>query len=148
MSSYIGHHYRSQRTRAGFDPAATVQASAVAAKYGRCYLSTAMTGRKGRNVPVFDAVAAQLSQAGVDVFSPVENGVGMTATWREHMRADLRALATCDTLVLLPGWWRAFLPRLLGGSRGVRLELLVARSLGLRVVTWRRLRRELERASR
>jgi hypothetical protein len=44
-------------------------------------------------------------------------------------------LADADVLVLLPGWYK---------SRGVRLELIVCLFLGIRIVTFNRLVKELK----
>jgi hypothetical protein len=45
--------------------------------------------------------------------------------WAQAMRADLRALIVCEAISLLPGW---------EDSRGARLEVEIARALGLEEV--------------
>lgn len=46
-------------------------------------------------------------------------------TWSDYMREDLALLLTCDTILMLKGWWR---------SRGARLERHIAKKLNMTVV--------------
>lgn len=45
--------------------------------------------------------------------------------WETYMRACMKLIADCDAIYMLDGW---------SGSRGARLEYLVAKELGLREV--------------
>ena len=91
----------------------------------RIYISGPMKGYPEHNFPAFHAAAAELRAKGLDVVNPAEiNPSG--GTWHECMRADIKALCDCTTLVLLPGW---------PGSEGAQLELHVAHRLGLRIST-------------
>ena len=40
---------------------------------------------------------------GYKVFNPLKNGLPDDATWKEHMRADMRMLTDCDAIVFLLG---------------------------------------------
>lgn len=51
--------------------------------------------------------------------------------WSDWMRADIKAMMDCDTIVMCPGWET---------SHGARLELYIAVSVGLRPVLWADLR--------
>lgn len=65
-------------------------------------------------------MAAEGSEGGSP--TPHDNGVPAGAPWSEHMRADIRALTTCDELVYLPGS---------DASRGATVERYVAAALGI-----------------
>ena len=47
------------------------------------------------------------------------------SSWETYMKACMKILADCDAIYMLDGW---------SGSRGARLEYLVAMELGLREV--------------
>lgn len=91
----------------------------------RIYLSGPMTGLPNLNFPAFIAEAARLRELGYDVVNPAEINPSPDAKWADCMREDIRALTTCDTIALLPGWQ---------DSRGAKLERLIASELGLDVV--------------
>lgn len=112
----------------------------------RVYIAGPMTGRPLFNFPAFDYAAAQWRDAGWDVVSPADltralwqrrfgevfdpamtdPAVSAGGTiYRDFLREDVSAIVTCEAIALLPGW-RA--------SRGVALELTVARALGLAVL--------------
>lgn len=90
----------------------------------RIYLSGPMTGLPELNFPAFHAAAAALRAQGFQVTNPAEINVGGDKTWEACMRADIKALCDCDTLLLLPGWQH---------SRGAHLELQIAHRLGLSI---------------
>lgn len=104
-----------------------------------------MTGVEDFNRAAFAAEAARLRAMGFEVVNPAEivpEGGG--TDWERYMRADLRAMLTCDTVALLPGWER---------SRGAHLEVHVAHRVGIDVVfaggldanTGRQVRRDEEK---
>lgn len=88
------------------------------------YLSGPMTGLPGFNDQAFNDAAQTLRSFGYTVFNPVDNGVPPDAAWAEHMRADIAALMQCAHLVALPGH---------ENSRGARLEIHIAKALGMSV---------------
>lgn len=90
----------------------------------RIYISGPMTGVPEFNHPAFNEAARLLRKRGYEVFSPTENGLPATATWEEHMRADLAELMTCTHVATLPGWAQ---------SKGVRIEVKLAGLLGIPV---------------
>lgn len=90
------------------------------------YISGPMTGMPDLNFPAFNAEAARLRNLGLRVVNPAEVQLPAGSPWAAFMRADLiDMLRHCDTVVTLPGWDR---------SRGARIEVYVARQLGLRVL--------------
>jgi nucleoside 2-deoxyribosyltransferase len=92
----------------------------------RIYVSGPMTGMPGLNKPAFDQAAATLSRAGFAAINPAQNGVPDTAPWQEHMRVDIAMLTGCDGVATLPGHI---------ASKGARLEVHIARQLGMPVMT-------------
>lgn len=97
------------------------------------YLAGPMTGitnehgNPTHNYPVFHAAAADLRARGHTVVSPAElhpDAVTNPQTWEHYMRADIRALLGTDAVVVLPGWEH---------SKGARLEVTIARALGMLV---------------
>jgi hypothetical protein len=91
----------------------------------RIYLSGPMSGIAEHNFPAFNAEAARLRDAGLDVINPAEINTDQSKTWEECLRADIKALCDCDVLALMPGWER---------SNGAHLELHIAHRIGLRIV--------------
>jgi len=91
----------------------------------RIYLSGPMSGMPDHNFPAFHRYAAELRAAGHDVVSPAEINADTSASWQQCLRADIRELAGCDSIALMPGWQM---------SDGAQLELHVAHRLGLHVM--------------
>jgi len=89
----------------------------------RVYLSGPMTGLPENNFPAFRLWAERLRVQGYDVVSPAE--IQEAGTWELCLRADLRELATCDAIALMPGW---------EASKGAHLDLHVAHRLGMGVL--------------
>lgn len=84
-----------------------------------------MTGIPEFNFPAFNQAATRLRGCGLDVINPAEINLDITMSWEDCMRADIKALCDCDTLVMLPGW---------ENSKGAHLEVHIAHRLGIRVV--------------
>ena len=92
----------------------------------RIYIAGPMTGLPEHNFPAFHAAAERLRKAGWEVVNPAENFGGRTNLPRErYLREDVAQLVRCDAVALLPGWEE---------SRGAKLEYLLARELGLKVI--------------
>lgn len=90
------------------------------------YLSGPMTGLTERNYPAFHAEARRLRALGWRVVNPAESQLPADSEWGAFLRADIiEMLGHCDTVVALPGWRR---------SKGARLEILIARAIGMRVL--------------
>lgn len=69
--------------------------------------------------------AMSLEKLGHDVLSPLENGLPESATWQQHMRADIKMMMDADRVHALPGW---------GNSQGATAEVNLARAIGIPVV--------------
>jgi len=92
----------------------------------RLYLSGPMSGLPLSNYPAFNAAAQQLRALGHHIENPAENPPPACGTWQGWMRLALRQISEVDGVVMLPGWSK---------SRGARIEINLARDLGLRVWT-------------
>lgn len=105
----------------------------------KIYLGGPMRGIPLYNFPAFDAAAAKMRENGDVVISPADldreagfdplvNDKEWTKWTKEEIAEvilrDVVALATCDRLVLLPGWEH---------SHGVAMEMAVARMLSIPV---------------
>ena len=98
------------------------------------YLSGPMSGVPEYNFPAFHAATRLLRKRGCSVISPAEldeagelSGIELgSQSWEWYLSRDLREMLLCDTIAVLPGWRK---------SRGARLEVYVARKLGMRVVS-------------
>lgn len=109
----------------------------------RVYIAGPMTGIPLFNFPAFDAARDRWKEAGHDVISPADltrsywreqfgEDFDPASTrpdiaaggdiYREFLKEDVRAITECDGIALLSGWRK---------SKGVALELTVARGLGL-----------------
>lgn len=92
----------------------------------RLYIAGPMTGYPQSNYPAFHEAARTLRWFGLKIENPAENPPPPCGTWLGYMRMSLRQISRCDGVVMLPGWiW----------SRGARIEWVIAKLLGLRVVT-------------
>ncbi|QXE10700.1 DUF4406 domain-containing protein [Pseudomonas sp. AN-B15] len=105
-------------------PAAT-GVTLIADRSNRLYLAGPMTGFEDFNFPAFNAMAAQLRARGYVVENPAEHGVVEGADWADYMAYDLTRLGLCGQIAVLPGW---------ENSKGARLEVHIARELGMKVV--------------
>lgn len=97
----------------------------AASRANRLYLAGPMTGFEDFNFPAFNAMAAQLRARGYVVENPAEHGVVEKADWADYMAYDLTRLGLCGQVAVLPGW---------ENSKGARLEVHIARELGMPVV--------------
>jgi len=92
----------------------------------KIYLSGPITGIPDSNRPLFASVAADLRRRGYDVVSPIEHDhLAAGNDWSDYLRKDLRLIADCDAIAVLPKWNR---------SRGARLEVYIAITLGMPVL--------------
>lgn len=113
------------------------------------YLAGAMRHREDLNFPMFDEWTKELRRQGYRVVNPadLDRAVGFDPTVHdadqsfvhEALRRDIEALLTCDALALLPDW---------KGSAGVKVELTVARAIGLPVLNCRTMQPMTERVIR
>ena len=90
----------------------------------RVYISGPMSGLPDFNRPAFFRAAGELRFQGHKVVNPAELDVPDDTPWPLLMRASLRGLLECDTIHMLPGWYR---------SRGAQLEHAIAIALGMTV---------------
>ncbi|MBY0548678.1 MAG: DUF4406 domain-containing protein [Candidatus Obscuribacterales bacterium] len=93
------------------------------------YLSGKMTGLPDDGKALFNQEAARLRSLGFRVFNPAEQPD--QASWEAYMKRDMAALVECDLVATLDNWH---------DSRGARLEVFLARELGIAVVSAKELR--------
>ena len=86
----------------------------------KVYISGPMTGIPKFNRPAFIKAKAELSVLGYDVVSPVDIGDSLPGkpTWKDYMKADIKALVDCELIYMLEGWEK---------SKGARIEWEVAK---------------------
>lgn len=92
-----------------------------------------MTGYPEFNFPAFHEAKSRLKKLGFKVCSPAD--FGPEGTWEDCLKRDLRYVVKCDAVVTLPGWRQ---------SRGAKLEVHVAKALGMPVVPMNRVLNLLE----
>ena len=84
----------------------------------RVYISGKISGLDNHYVQLkFAACAESLKSVGYEPVNPLKNGLPSSASWKEHMRADIALLKTCDYIYLQ----RDFIM-----SRGAMIELFLA----------------------
>lgn len=93
------------------------------------YLSGPMTGYKDYNYPAFNALEQAIKQLDptITVINPTQTGVQEGWKWNDYLRHDLKLLidGRPDVIVTLDRW---------DSSRGAKLEVHVARELGVGVL--------------
>ncbi|WP_353187447.1 DUF4406 domain-containing protein [Pseudomonas sp.] len=110
-----------ERISAAVAPGVTLKV----ARANRLYLAGPMTGFEDFNFPALNKMAAELRAQGYVVENPAEHGVVDDADWADYMAYDLTRLGLCGQVAVLPGW---------ENSKGARLEVHIARELGMKVV--------------
>ena len=102
----------------------------------RIYLAGPMRGIENFNFPAFEAATKDLRDRGHEVFSPAERDIEVDGfdpetdtpkTMAHYMVYDLPAVCKSDAVVVLPGW---------EDSQGARLEVHVAREIGVKVLRY------------
>lgn len=89
----------------------------------KIYISGPITGHPLEKVEgAFAEAAAIIRRSGHDPVNPLNNGLPQSATWYEHMRADLKMLLECDAIYMIGEWWH---------SSGAKTEWELSRTLGM-----------------
>lgn len=91
----------------------------------RLYICGPMSAMPDFNHPAFFEAEAALLAAGFRVINPVLNGLPKDAEWAHHMKRDIALLLGCTGVATLDGWQ---------ASRGAKLEVHIARELGIPVM--------------
>jgi hypothetical protein len=109
----------------------------------RYYLSGSITKTKNFK-EIFNKAETLLRFLGADdIFNPASVDLHIPYTektkhtvWKPYMKYDIKILVDADILVLLPGWWK---------SRGVKFEIIICLFMGIKIITFKKLLRELKR---
>ncbi len=91
----------------------------------RIYVAGPITGRKNLNKPAFAEASEQLRLDGWSVFNPAAANLDDGRPLPQIMVYCLMRVCEADAIAMLPSWWR---------SGGARIEWLLARYLGLRII--------------
>lgn len=86
------------------------------------YISGPMTGIKDYNYPAFNAIAAQLREAGYKVANPAENSPPPCNSWQGYMRIAIKQMMDCDAVIMIDGWEK---------SKGANVEFELAVKVGI-----------------
>lgn len=87
----------------------------------RVYIAGPMTGHPDLNLPAHRAETVRVAALGHEAVSPAAI-IDQSLAKPDCLRAAIGLLLSCDAIQLMPGWER---------SEGVRLELAVAKAVGL-----------------
>lgn len=90
----------------------------------KVYISGPITGIPYDNKEAFAQMEEFLISQRHEPLNPHNLPHDHDKSWESHMREDIKALCDCDEIVMIHGWNR---------SAGAQLELLIARSLGMKV---------------
>lgn len=92
----------------------------------KVYISGPITGLPYEEAEkAFNDAEIRLQEQGYEVVNPLNNGLPTSATWNEHMRADLKLLLDCDAIYLLKGYQN---------SKGAMIEYDLAIKLGYHII--------------
>lgn len=93
------------------------------------YLSGPMTGYTDYNYPAFNQLEQEIKELDptIKVINPTQTGVQPDWEWNDYLRHDLLLLleAKPDAVITLPHWEL---------SRGAKLEVHVAKNLGIEII--------------
>lgn len=91
----------------------------------RIYISGGITGVKDYRAH-FDKAEKYIQSFNCEAVNPCRKvPFNESWKWEDYMREDLKLLADCTAIYMLKGWRK---------SRGARLEKLVAKKLGLKIM--------------
>lgn len=90
----------------------------------KVYISGPITGYEDGNVKAFQEAEDYLLYLGYDPVNPHKLEHNHGKTWREYMNVDIKALVDCEAVFTLKGCTK---------SRGAKVEIIIAESLGLEV---------------
>lgn len=105
--------------------AARRQVALSASRKNRIYVAGPMTGLPEFNFPAFNTMAERLRAEGWHVENPADHGETEGAEWADYLRFDIESLATCEAIMLLPGWSK---------SKGANLEVHIAKQIGVTIM--------------
>jgi len=96
----------------------------ISGPMGVCYISGPMSGLPELNYPAFFAAEEQLRSNFSKILNPARLKLdeGQSITWENWMRKAIAMMTEATHIFLLPGWQN---------SRGARLEVVIAESLGI-----------------
>lgn len=103
------------------------------------YIAGPMSGLPEHGYPAFFKAEADLTGKGFSVFNParLDKSLGPCEDYRDYYRRDIPYLLESDGIVLLPGWER---------SRGAKMELTIAATIGMKVYRYPYLAEEMSPA--
>lgn len=91
----------------------------------KIYISGAISGIPVQTVTKqFKKGEDEIRDKGHEPINPLNNGLESSASWIDHMRADIKMLLDCDAIYMLVGW---------ADSRGAIIEKQLAQNLGMKV---------------
>lgn len=106
----------------------------------KIYISGKITGLPLPEVRQrFADAAAFLNAIGFEAVNPLNNGIEQTASWKEHMVADIRMLFDCDAIYMMDNWMQ---------SRGAGIEYDIANRLGIDIWFETNIRKENQQVMR
>ena len=91
------------------------------------YLAGPMSGLPENNYPTFNNAAHFLRSVGLQVENPAEHNLPENADYNDYLKAGIKKLMNCTTIILLPGWEQ---------SQGAVIERVVAKLLNITVIEW------------
>lgn len=92
----------------------------------KIYIAGKITGDKNYREK-FEKVASSLREHGFSVMNPACLSEDKEFCWDDYMAISSEMQKTCDATVLLPDWQE---------SRGAKLEMKTAESLGQKIFLW------------
>lgn len=93
----------------------------------KVYISGAITNNPNYKKD-FAIAEKSLKEQGYKVFNPASLGEVDGWTWKDYMKRDIKQLMECDAILLLDNWVN---------SKGARLEAIIAKNLGLKILSER-----------
>jgi len=93
----------------------------------KIYLSGKITGKEKEAHELFEKVEGELLKEDFEVIDPMKLNHNHDKSWESYMKECIKYLVDCDVALLVGNDWN--------DSRGVELEVYIARSLGIPIVS-------------